>query len=171
VKNRFLFLRLFVLLIASSLLASTRVVHAEVIRSFDSVVRLNKDTSMDVTETIVMDFEGAQRRGIYRKIPVRYDRYGGNYSIYLKLLSVTDEKGQARPHVTSSDWGNFEVKIGDPDVYVTGVHTYRIRYMVRRAVNFFNNAPEVYWNATGNEWPVCHAARDRAFLCATGRGH
>lgn len=108
---------------------------------------------MDVTETIVMDFEGAQRRGIYRKIPVSYKRSGGNYSIYLKLLSVTDEKGKTRPFTTSSDWGNFEVKIGDPEVYITGVHTYRVRYMVRRAINFFNNAPEVYWNVTGSEWP------------------
>jgi uncharacterized membrane protein len=66
---------------------------------------------------------------------------------------VTDEKGKARPHVTSRDWGNFEVKIGDPEVYITGVHTYRIRYLVRRAINFFNNAPEVYWNVTGSDWP------------------
>jgi uncharacterized membrane protein len=146
-------LRLRLLLVVSCVLASTQFARAEVIRSFDSSVRLNKDTSMDITETIVMDFEGAQRRGIYRKIPVRYDRYGGNYSIYLKLLSVTDEKGKTRPYVTSRDWGNFEVKIGDPDVFITGVHTYRIRYMVRRAINYFNSAPEVYWNVTGNEWP------------------
>ncbi|HVF09638.1 MAG TPA: DUF2207 domain-containing protein, partial [Abditibacteriaceae bacterium] len=39
---------------------------AEIIRSFDVQCRLQPDTTLDVTETIQMDFESAQRHGIYR---------------------------------------------------------------------------------------------------------
>ncbi|HEX8236521.1 MAG TPA: DUF2207 domain-containing protein [Abditibacteriaceae bacterium] len=146
-------LRFCLLLVVTCFFASTQPARAEVIRSFDAEVRLNKDTSMDVSETIVMDFQGSQRHGIYRKIPVTYKRYGGKYSIYLKLLAVTDEKGTTQPYTTSRNWGDFEIKIGDPDKTISGAHTYRIRYLVRRTVNFFNKAPEVYWNVTGNDWP------------------
>ena len=126
---------------------------AEVIRSFDADIRLQKDTSLDVTETIVMDFEGSMRHGIYRTIPVRYDRYQGNYTISLKVLSVDDGKGRKWQYKTSGMGRDLKIRIGDPDKKITGVHVYRIRYLVRRAVNFFQDAPEVYWNVTGNEWP------------------
>lgn len=124
---------------------------AERIRSFDAEVRLNKDTTLDVTETIVMDFEGAQRRGIYRHIPVRYDRYNNPYTIRLKVLRVDNGQGQKWKYQTSRSGRNLELRIGDPDVTLSGVQTYRIHYRVWRAVNFFQGAPEVYWNATGNE--------------------
>jgi hypothetical protein len=63
------------------LLPGIRAGHAEIIRSFDSQVRLQKDSSLDVTETIVMDFQAASRHGIDRTIPVKYDRYNNTYSI------------------------------------------------------------------------------------------
>ncbi len=126
---------------------------AEVIRSFHADVRLQSDTSLDVAETIVMDFEGAQKHGIYRTIPVRFTRDKNSYSVPLQVQSVTDENGVPYRYTTSRNWSDINIKIGDPDRTISGVHTYRIRYTVRRAVNFFGGAPEVYWNATGNEWP------------------
>ncbi len=126
---------------------------AEVIRSFDTAIRLNRDTSLDVQETISYDFEGAQRHGIKRIIPIRYDRNGGTYTVYLDLQSVTDEKGIAQPYSTSKQGRDLNIKIGDADTLISGLHTYVLRYHLRRAVNFYEDAPEVYWNATGNEWP------------------
>lgn len=145
------FIILAVLLLASA--CRMPAAQAEVIRSFDVALKLQKDTSLDVTETIVMDFENAERHGIYRIIPVRYDRYGGSYTIYLNVVSVTDDQGNSLHYTSTRQGRDLNIKIGDPDRTMTGVHTYRLRYLVRRAVNFFHNAPEVYWNATGNEWP------------------
>lgn len=125
---------------------------AEIIRSFDAAIRLQKDTTLDVTETIVMDFENSQRHGIYRKIPVRYNRYKGQYTIHLKVLGVDDGTGRDWKYQTSRMGRDLNIKIGDPDKTISGVHTYRIRYQVRRAVNFFGGAPEVYWNVTGDQW-------------------
>ena len=34
------------------------------------------------------------------------------------------------------------------------MHEYRIRYRVDRAVLFFDDHDELYWNATGTDWPV-----------------
>lgn len=132
---------------------------AEVIRSFDAAIQLQKDTSLDVVETIVMDFGIAQRHGIYRTIPVRYARYNAVYTIYLKVLGIDDGKGRKWNYQTSRMGRDLNIKIGDADRTISGVHTYRIHYHVRRAVNFFKNAPEVYWNATGDQWqfPILRA--------------
>ncbi len=126
---------------------------AEEIQSFHAEIRARSDTSLDVTEIITMDFQGAERHGIYRIIPMVYDRNGGRYTIHLRVLGVTDAKNQSHSFETSRQGRDINIKIGDPDRTVSGVQVYKIHYLVRRAVNFFGGAPEVYWNATGNEWP------------------
>jgi hypothetical protein len=126
---------------------------AEVIRQFDADVRLNLDCSLDVTETIKIDFEDSSRHGIFRIIPVEYARHGGNYSLPFKLLSVTDQGDRPIDYVESRSGSNVNIRIGDRNILHTGLNTYRIHYLVRRAINFFTNEPELYWNATGNDWP------------------
>lgn len=143
---------LVVLLIASAM-------HAEVVRSFDSDIQLQPDGTLDVTETIVMDFGADQRHGIYRTLPVRFNRYANSYTVGLKVLEVTDENSNDRDYTTARMGRDVKIRIGDPDVTVSGVQTYKLRYTVRRAVNFFDNAPEVYWNATDFErsYPIQRA--------------
>lgn len=142
------------------LVSSLSTANAERIRSFDAEVRLQKNTALDVVETIVMDFENAKRHGIIRNIPVRYDRYNNAYTVRLKVLRVDNDKGQRWDYETSRSGRDLTIKIGDANKTLSGVQTYRIHYRVRRAVNFFKGAPEVYWNATGNEWdfPIAQAS-------------
>src|SRR3972149_7783472 len=65
------------------------------IESFKSDIRVNNDTSVDVTETIIVDFDSLSKHGIYRTIPVQYQtQYGNNLNIRLKDISVTDSKGK-----------------------------------------------------------------------------
>ena len=139
------------LLITASLARPAR---AETIRSFDAVVRANKDASLDVSETIVYDFEGASKHGIYRDIPIVYQRDGGTYSLRWEVLSVTDQSGAARPYAIQKSGRDLRVRVGDADVLVSGVQTYVFKLKFWRAVQWFDGAPEVYWNATGDRWPV-----------------
>ena len=134
------------------LTSSTRCARAETIRNFNADVRVREDSTLEVVENIVMDFEGARRRGIFRTIPIRYARNSNSYSIYIRDISVRDGNGRALEYSLSSGGGFLTLKIGNPDIYLTGVQTYVIAYSVRRAINFFDNAPEVYWNATGDQW-------------------
>ncbi len=126
---------------------------AELIRSFNSEIRLEKNATLDVTETIAMDFQSTPRHGIFRHIPVRYDRHGGAYTVEFRLVSVTDEAGSPLKFSDKRQGREVNIRIGDPDTVITGLHTYKLHYTVRRAVNFFDGAPELYWNVTGSEWP------------------
>jgi uncharacterized membrane protein len=127
--------------------------HAEVIRDFHVDATMDSERNLSVTETITYDFEDAERHGIYRNIPVRYTRDGAGYDLHLKGISASMD-GKAVPFSTTYGDGDIIVKIGDPNKTITGPHTYAITYATNRAINFFEAHSELYWNVTGNGWPV-----------------
>lgn len=127
--------------------------HAEeVIRKFDVDAQLN-GRQLTFTESIVYDFGDAERHGIIRFIPVSYERHGGSYRLRLQVEEVRRD-AEVEPYKTTTHYGLFNFKIGDPNVTHTGSHTYQIRYTTDRALNFFPEHDELYWNVTGNEWQI-----------------
>ncbi|MFH1535436.1 MAG: DUF2207 domain-containing protein, partial [Patescibacteria group bacterium] len=123
------------------------------ISNFDAQIFVNKDSSITVQETIIYDFGDENRHGIYRDIPIQYKARGGNYKLRVSNTSVTDENGSAYNYEISYPGEYIRLKIGDADIYVTGEHEYVITYSVKRALNYFEEWDELYWNVTGNEWP------------------
>jgi len=105
-----------------------------VIRSFDVLYELQADSSLNVTEDIVVDFGNLERHGIFRDMPVEY-RYDdkNNRLIDVSGVSVTDGSS-AIPFETSDSRPNTRIKIGDPDRLVSGQTTLRYQlYGARRA--------------------------------------
>jgi uncharacterized membrane protein YgcG len=127
-----------------------------VITSFDTRIVVAQDGRIDVAEDIVVDFGTLQRHGIFREIPLEYaledDPDHNRYTPVLRV-AVGDGAGPV-PFDSSYDGGYLTLKIGDPDVLVTGRQRYRIEYALEGALNPFPSHDELYWNATGNEWPV-----------------
>lgn len=106
-----------------------------------------------VTETIEQDFGPVPRHGIEREIPerLRYDEtYDRRYPI--EVLSVRTSPGTPNDLLVEHVGDLLRIRIGDPDVEITGRHTYQIRYRVRGALNGFPTHDELYWNAIGTDW-------------------
>jgi len=128
---------------------------AEQIAEFSADVFLEESGAFGVQERIRYDFGDAQRHGIYREIPLRGgEGFGEARTIAIDVAEVTDEAGRERPWRVERGDGRIHLRIGDPDRKVTGVHEYRIRYRVRRALRFLGDRDELAWNVTGNEWKV-----------------
>jgi len=128
-----------------------------VINTFDSAIDIQSDGRVLVNETIAVDFGSLEKHGIFREIPVRYDWPADPKKIRvyeLQVLSVTNAQGRAWRYETGSNGANVELKIGDPDVTISGKQTYRISYVLRGAINGFSDHDELFWNVTGSEWPV-----------------
>jgi len=133
---------------------SARADEGWVIKSFKSSVTVNPDAKIAVVETIKADFQSAHH-GIFRDIPIKYrGRYRERFNFRLSVRSVTDENEVAYKRKVTRPGRNIRIKIGDPDVTLTGEHTYVISYDVIRAIGFLKDVDEIYWNATGTEWPV-----------------
>ncbi len=131
------------------------------ITAFNATYRVNADRTIDVVEIISVDFGSLQKHGIYREIPVRYRRVAqagvpldaGRVTVDLVLRGVTNDRGEAQQvEVTRGD--RVRLRIGSPDVTVTGPQVYVITYQLERGVGFFAGHDELYWQVTGTEWPV-----------------
>jgi len=129
-------------------------IYPEQIDSFDVAIKINQDASINVSEKIQYDFGNTEHHGIYRYIPIKYKARGGNFNYRISDISVVDENDN--PYTTDITYpGNdVNIKIGDADILITGKHTYVINYTIKRALNYFNDHDELYWNATGLEWQV-----------------
>ena len=126
----------------------------DTILSFDVSIEVAPDGSLIVTEEIVYDFGRQQRHGIFRDIPTRaraddtFDRVTPVEVLDVKVTGAPDDV-----EVSGEPGGITRMRIGDPDEVVSGVHTYTIVYRVRGAMNGFDGHDELYWNATGDDWP------------------
>ena len=69
----------------------------------------------------------------------------------VEVESVTATDAPADVDV-SEEGSSTIIRIGDPDVEVSGLHTYTLVYRVEGALNAFDDHDELYWNAIGLEW-------------------
>ncbi|MGB2667835.1 MAG: DUF2207 domain-containing protein [Candidatus Acidiferrum sp.] len=121
---------------------------------FHSDIAVLADSSVNVTENLTFQFIGGPWHGIYRTIPVEYAGPNGlNYSLFLDVKRVTDENGNKLKYETSRQRQYLEFKIYIPDAD-NSTHTISIEYTVRDALRFFDDHDELYWNITGDEWPI-----------------
>lgn len=127
----------------------------ERITSFDFAATIEDDGDLVVEETIVYDFGGSARHGIFREIPTRL-RYDDRYDRLYRLRDVSVSSETAPDAVSTEDGpgGTTRLRIGDPDRTITGEHSYRISYRLEGALNRFDDHIELYWNAIGSEWAV-----------------
>ncbi|MFA6193889.1 MAG: DUF2207 domain-containing protein [Parcubacteria group bacterium] len=126
----------------------------EKITSFNGEIKINSDSAINVRENIAYDFGENKKHGIFRFIPIKYKARGGNYNLRVSDIKITDENGAPQNFTTTYEGSNIKFQIGDADKLVSGQKNYAISYTIRRAVNYFPDHDELYWNFTGNEWQV-----------------
>jgi hypothetical protein len=137
--------------------------HGEEIEDFDVAITVERDGDLVVEETIVWDFFPFDtKHGILRNIPTR-ERYDNKYDrlFPLEVLDVSVSEGTPGTWSVDSIDNGKQIKIGDEDKTVEGVHTYRIRYRTEGHINRFsaeedgrNGHDELYYDAIGVDWPV-----------------
>ncbi|KKU21364.1 MAG: hypothetical protein UX33_C0027G0003 [Candidatus Azambacteria bacterium GW2011_GWC1_46_13] len=127
----------------------------EVINNFNANITIQKDGSIFVTENIIYNFGSNQKHGIFRDIPLTAVN-GPQLNINVSGVSdnIRNEFGQPYQYTTSITNNVLRIKIGDPNAFVTGIKNYIISYQVDNAIRTFNDHDELYWNVTGNQWPV-----------------
>jgi uncharacterized membrane protein len=123
----------------------------EMISDFSVQIKINNDSSLDVSELISYDFGEEEKHGIIREIPYKYKNEHGK-----RKLDITPEgvyaNGQEADHSVSKEGDSILIKIGDRKKTVSGKQEYEIRYKVEGAINFFEEHDELYWNITGHKW-------------------
>jgi hypothetical protein len=123
------------------------------ISDFQGTYSLDEHGGVAAIERITLVFNGSFN-GIYRTIPVEYPGpRGTNYTLFLKILSVTDGEGRSLKYESKRDGAYRKLKIYVPGAEDTS-KTVLITYSAPNATRFFDDHDEFYWNVTGNDWPV-----------------
>ncbi len=124
---------------------------SEAITSFSTKIEVEPSQSIRVTETIVYDTTLA-KHGIFRYIPIRYEREGKTVSLPPHSFKVIDETGDSIPFTRASDGKNVTLKIGKAQETFTGSKTYIISYQVNEALEETDQGLRLYWDITGEGW-------------------
>jgi uncharacterized protein (TIGR04222 family) len=138
----------------------------EVIHDYTVEIQILPDGHLKITETIDYDFGSTRHHGIFRTIPTRFPYDEVNDRIY--PINDVSAQSDAPDDVDVSEEGSFtKIRVGDPDVEISGRHTYTLTYRVEGALNAFPDHDELYWNAIGDEW---QAPIERARVTVTAPG-
>jgi Predicted membrane protein (DUF2207) C-terminal domain/Predicted membrane protein (DUF2207) N-terminal domain len=125
--------------------------------SFTADYVLDADGGATVTETIdyVFGTSSGVKHGIFRNIVTRQQVTDANgratedtYRYYaLDLDSVTSPTGApSEAKVTDQSDGSTQIRIGDPDITVSGSQTYVVKYHLANVMNPFPDHAEFYYN-------------------------
>lgn len=142
------------LIVATLLFASAPAGAEERITNFVSDVAIQRDSAIEVTETIDVHSEGDQiRHGIYRDFPTLYSGRNGNRVRVGFKFEGAELDGHPEPASVEPLSNGVRMKIGSADTELQpGEHRFVIRYRTTRQIGRFGNYDELYWNATGNGW-------------------
>lgn len=145
------------------------------ITSYDVLMEVTDEADLLVVEDIVLDFGQLDRRGIFRYVPVWEDLptplpadlearlpEGADGDDFRRILDVdaiqvasdTGAPTDVLVEGPEDQGGNVMIRIGDPDVTVTGRQQYTIRYRVRGALEPGEDYDALAWDAVGTGWPV-----------------
>jgi uncharacterized membrane protein len=116
-------------------------------------ITVNRDASIDVTETITARFNGSYN-GLYRMIPIEYRNASGlNWTLGVVLQSARDDGGHDLRTETSRERHYIKYKVWIPGAS-NATRTIVLRYRATNGLRFFDEHDELYWNVTGDEWEV-----------------
>ena len=128
---------------------------------YNVVIDINTNSTLSVTETINYDYGDNTKPGITRYVPLNYqDLSGTNFSIDVADVSVADENGnqyafsQSQTKSDDKKKSYLEINIGDANQPSSGEKTYVIHYTVSGAIKYLADHDELFWNITGDKWPV-----------------
>ena len=126
----------------------------ERILQFSSLININNDASITVTEKIdIFSDQQTVRHGIKRNLPVIYQgRYGGIVDSRFVLHAAMIDGKPAEYHTEQVN-REMSIYIGSRNSLLpSGRHTFTIIYSMKNMINFLDGYDELYWNVTGNAW-------------------
>ncbi len=123
------------------------------IKQFDAAVAVNQDGTVDVTETITVQFSG-KWNGVYRTVPVQYHTpQGFSWTLRLEDVSATDGQGTPLKVEQQRERHYMKYKLWVPGAE-DATRTVVFHYRAVNGLRFFEDHDELYWNLTGDEWDV-----------------
>ena len=126
----------------------------EKIESYAVNINIDNDAKVYIEEKIYYDFGDKSRHGIYKIVPIKYKDKNGNRRT-IKIRNIKAFRDGKREQVkTTLEGDDLKIRIGKSYKTITGKHVFVVKYTVERAINYFDDYDEFYWNVIGDKWTV-----------------
>ena len=114
---------------------------------------LREDATVDVTETIKVNFTESSR-GIFRAFPstVRVLKETGGKSKTMRYAPKLRDISASEAFAEYSEDGIDYIRLGSEDVWLSGEHEYRIHYVYDMGDDRVPEYDELYWSPAGSDW-------------------
>lgn len=137
------------------------------VESFHADIVVNNQGEIKITENYLVYFNESSR-GIFRYIPLQYEMSDANGKIndhQIKISNIDVNGDQYAVEDNNRFNKRMYIRIGNPDVYITGPKQYSISYTVKNAILFNDSSCVFYWNLIGNDWdmPFVHTSASISF--------
>lgn len=123
------------------------------ITRYNAVFDIDDRGDMTVTETLIVDFPGGDRHGIFRFFD-EYDRNDARAPRVPRRIAVSrDGRPEEFERLREQQGRLHVVKVGDPDVTVpAGEHSYVLRYEVEDVLLDRGDGSRFYWDLVPGGW-------------------
>lgn len=126
---------------------------SEKILSFHSIIDVDKNSGLTITENIKVHSLGINiKRGIYRALPLSRNLNNTTQKVKYDIVSIKKNGAEEDYHEEIED-GFLKIYVGNKDVVLTpGDYDYQIQYKTKDQIGFFSKYDELYWNVNGTYW-------------------
>lgn len=145
---QFLLSLILVFLLSASSLSAAKIEDLQVVAS------LSNNGQLQVSETIVYNFEDAKVATVDLFIPTRYSYQDHDFFLAIDKLSVLDSKGKALNFKASAETDHLSLELSDEQRFFSGLVTFRLNYLASGLINYGLDQDLFYWNFTGSSWPI-----------------
>ncbi len=120
------------------------------IESYDVYIDVNTDNSFDVKEVISVYFS-ENKRGIIRNIPFINEVKRTDGTVTKNIAKITNFKVNKEYKLSKNNM-NYNYKIGDENIFVSGLQEYIINYKYSLGNDYIPEFDELYFNIIGTKW-------------------
>lgn len=114
---------------------------------------LREDATLDVTETIKVNFTQSSR-GIFRAFPatVQVQKETGGTSKTMRYAPKLREISASEEFAAYNEDDINYIRLGSEDNWLSGAHEYRIHYVYDMGDDRVPEYDELYWSPAGSDW-------------------
>jgi uncharacterized membrane protein YgcG len=126
----------------------------ERVLSFYAELTVLPDGAVEVVEAVSVVTDGT-RRGFFRDLPTRGTVWPGLHRFEEFRVLRVERAGRPEPHAVEETDHGVRIRVGDAGVVLpAGRHDYVLAYRTTPRLLFRADEDELFWNVTGNGWPI-----------------
>ncbi len=127
---------------------------SEAVDSYDIHISIQEDSSIEVRESIEYTFGAEAKKGIYRTIPIIFERDESRYKLEIDTIEAYDDGGSDQLFDITRGREEIRIDLGSDTPEFDGTHVFHIEYTVHAALEHAEDRDTLNWNAIGTDWSV-----------------